>query len=319
MDSLIRRIKRRLHRQRTSSAGSHAALAAFGKHPGWDDHMEDIGLETHTLVTVKRILYVQGIGANIEHGKWAELEAKRLAIEFDHTFVWCRNGDIVAGRLWASRDGRGRTSYPMVVCIHCRKVPLSWVYDRILPRLTDVETKCRSSASADEVRNCLSKCQADVSEIREALSPSEQEHASGANSVAELAAYPELGLDEEGFIRILYHIEREISVGSRTRSGKSNDQHSALARTPISDGCVREACTLWMELLLSMYGQNRGVLILVPPEEAWLDIIVGEPGPAELYCLRASAEALPLTTTVPYKISSEFTEAMRGRIGNAGR
>lgn len=319
MDSLIRRIKLRLHRQRTSPTGSRMVLAAFGKHPGWDDHMEDIGLDTHTLVAVKRILYVQGIGGNIEHGKWAELETKHLAIEFDHAFVWCRDGDIVAGRLWASRDGRGRTSYPMVVCIHCRKVPLRWVHDRILPRLGDIETACRSSASAGEVRNCLSQCQAGVSAIRETLSPTERGRAGGTNPIGGPAACPELGLDEEGLIRILYHIDREISVGSPTPTGKSKDRHSALARTPISGGRVREACTSWMELLLSMYGQERGVLVLVPREEAWLDIIVGEPGPAQLYCLRASAEALPLTTTVPYKISSEFSEAMRRRIENARR
>lgn len=319
MNSLIRRIKLRLNGQRTSVTGSHMVLAAFGKHPGWDDHMADIGLETHTLVTVKRILYVQGIGGNIEHGKWAELETKRLAIDFDHAFVWCRDGDIVAGRLWASRDGRGRTSYPMVVCIHCRKVPLRWVHDRILPRLDDIETKCRSSTSADEVRICLSQCQTDVLAIRETLSPTKGERAGGTDPIGGPTAYPELGLDEEGLIRILYHIDREISVGSPIPTGKSKDGHSALARTPISGGRIREACTSWMELLLGMYGQERGVLVLVPREEAWLDIIVGEPGPAQLYCLRASAEALPLTTTVPYKISSEFTEAMRRRIENARR
>jgi len=35
-------------------------LAAFGKHPGWNDHMDDVGLETESLVAAKTRLYVDG-------------------------------------------------------------------------------------------------------------------------------------------------------------------------------------------------------------------------------------------------------------------
>ncbi len=30
--------------------GRYIALGAFGKHPGWDDHIEDLGLETDSLI-----------------------------------------------------------------------------------------------------------------------------------------------------------------------------------------------------------------------------------------------------------------------------
>ena len=45
-----------------SSDGRYVALAAFGKHPGWDDHVEDLGLETQSLNLAKTVLYVDGIG-----------------------------------------------------------------------------------------------------------------------------------------------------------------------------------------------------------------------------------------------------------------
>ena len=41
-------------------------IAAFGKHPGWNDHMDDIGLVTESLVEAKRSLYVQGVASQIE-------------------------------------------------------------------------------------------------------------------------------------------------------------------------------------------------------------------------------------------------------------
>ena len=51
-----------------------AYLSAFGKHPGWNDHIDDLGLDTDALVTAKRLLYVQGISQNIDAGAWDALE-----------------------------------------------------------------------------------------------------------------------------------------------------------------------------------------------------------------------------------------------------
>src|SRR5260370_12574366 len=48
-----------------TSSARQIFLGAFGKHPGWDDHVEDLGLETESLIYAKTLLYVQGIGAQI--------------------------------------------------------------------------------------------------------------------------------------------------------------------------------------------------------------------------------------------------------------
>ncbi len=50
-------------------------LAAFGKHPGWNDHTDDLGLDTDALVNAKRLLYVQGISQNIDSGAWDKIDA----------------------------------------------------------------------------------------------------------------------------------------------------------------------------------------------------------------------------------------------------
>ena len=145
----------------------------------------------------------------------------------------------------------------------------------------------------------------------------EQEHREPANPIARLMDHPELGLDREGLIRILYHIDREMSAGLVSRAGRDGYERSVHARVPASSGHVAEASILWTNLLLREYGQYTGVLIIIPQQKTWLDIIIGEPSPSQLYCLRASFEALPLTNTVPSKISDEFVERVRQKAGHS--
>src|SRR5262249_7473370 len=92
-------------------------LAGFGKHPAWDDHIDDIGLETESLVLVKQVLYAEGIASQISSGAWNQLENSRHAIDFDHRFVWGRSDQSIVGGIWASTDGKGRTLFPMVICV----------------------------------------------------------------------------------------------------------------------------------------------------------------------------------------------------------
>ena len=314
MESLIKRIKQRVSGRGASRESSRVVAAAFGKHPGWDDHMDDIGLETPALVAIKRVLYVQGIGKNIDNGKWAELESKQSDTDFGHTFVWCRDDDIIAGRLWPSRDGRGRTSYPMVVCVHCRQVPLRWVYDCVLPHLACLETECQDG-TASTVRACLSTCREGLQKILDTSDGSEQELPGKADLIGRLTHLPGLGPDNEGLIRILYHIDREMSVGLVSSVGRGGYEHAAHARVPASSSDVAGPPILWTRLLLNEYGRQAGVLIVMPHQGSWLDIIVGEPCPEQLYCLRASTDALPLTNTVPYKIDREFADKVRQQAG----
>jgi hypothetical protein len=84
-------------------------LGAFGKHPGWDDHIDDIGLETESLLLAKQILYVDGIGGQVNSGEWERLDGARRLAEFKHIFLWKRGDAFLAGRIWSSRDGKNRT------------------------------------------------------------------------------------------------------------------------------------------------------------------------------------------------------------------
>src|SRR6201996_8367037 len=96
--------------------GAGIQLAAFGKHPAWDDHLDDIGLNTETLVLTKQLLYSEGIATQLASGAWDQIEKSGNAIEFDHRFVWSCDQQSVVGAIWTSADRKGRTRFPLVIC-----------------------------------------------------------------------------------------------------------------------------------------------------------------------------------------------------------
>jgi hypothetical protein len=304
MDSLIRRLGQWL----SGREGRRVIVAAFGKHPAWADFMDDVGLVTPDLVAVKR-LYMEGIEENI--GKWTELESRQPIIGFGHAFVWRKGRDVVAGRLWPSQDRQGRTSYPMVVCAHCRRVPIRWIYDRVLPCLASLETECQDSQSAVSVLARISACQGTLQTMLRTSHASEQELQEKPDRLAQLLDYSGLGPGNEGLIRILYHIDRGMSAGVASPARRGGYVRSADARVPASDSHVMEASILWTSLLRYQYGRGTSVLVIIPQQQTWIDILVGEPVPTQLYCLRASTEALPLTNTVLYNIGDEFAAKVK--------
>jgi len=69
-----------------------------------------------------------------------------------------------------------------------------------------------------------------------------------------------------------------------------------------------ESILLWNSFLFNMFGKNTPMLILLPQRDSWIDIIIGEPTELQLYCLRASLKVIPLTSSIPYNMGSEFID-----------
>ena len=69
-------------------------LGAFGKHPGWDDHIDDLGLETDRLVEVRRRLYAEGISSNVDSGAWDKLEDGARLPVFEHLILWLTPDEV---------------------------------------------------------------------------------------------------------------------------------------------------------------------------------------------------------------------------------
>jgi hypothetical protein len=117
--------------RRLNPSGRFVGLAAFGKHPGWDDHIEDLGLETEALNFAKLLLYVNGIGGQIDSAPGRNSK-RRSSFRGLNTFL---SGSVQvkfsSGRMWSSSDGKGRKRYPMVVCLHFAGVPLGWALKQV--------------------------------------------------------------------------------------------------------------------------------------------------------------------------------------------
>src|ERR1700687_5617897 len=135
-------------------------VAGFGKHPAWDDHIDDIGLTTETLVLAKQLLYSGGIAAHLASGAWDQIEKSGNAIEFDHRFVWGRDQQAIVGAIWASADRKGRTRFPLVICVQSG-LDGPRAVDLFFGPVERLGTLCRTAKTKEEIRDAFSQAQGD--------------------------------------------------------------------------------------------------------------------------------------------------------------
>ena len=302
-----------------SSRAPFINLGAFGKHPGWDDHIDDLGLESPQLINAKRIFYVQGMSGNIDSGAWDHLSDEDQLKQFHHVFAWRVGEDLIIGRLWSSSDGKGRKRYPMIVCAHCGGVPMQWAFANILPMLEKIENQCTSANSASTVRSIIDRAR---EELRSLISRPDAPPRDGADSsalpnpLATLATRPEMGIELRGLLAILYQVERELAP-FRPHQKNSLQVAPRHLRVPACAPTADEAMLLWLRFMLSQLDQNTSLCVIVPLNEQFVDLIVGEPTPTQLFCVRASAHKIPLTTEIPYNLDAEFISRSKGLIASA--
>lgn len=302
---ILKRILQRWNTAEPRGCSERVFVAAFGKHPGWDDHINDIGLDTDVLVGVKRLLYIDGIGGNIDAGSWDKLDPEQRIDEFGHAFLWLLKGDIVVGRLWSSRDGKGRARYPMVVCIHCSGLPLRWVLSTIATRLEKIEAACTDTALASDVRRIIEAAQGEARQLVRQCEPVSAPAPEAARSLAKLAEMPEMGPNRQGLHRVLYHIDREVGQGPAGAERRQAVRPAAL-RVPASWAASQQVGLAWIRFLLARFGAETPILALTPLKHPWIDVVIGEPTSVQMFCLRAALGAIPLTNTIPYGMDSEF-------------
>ena len=303
-------------RRKNGGTANRVFLAAFGKHPGWDDHIEDLGLDTEQLVRVKRTLYVEGISGNVDSGAWDKLSETQRLGGFNHLFLWRTPADIVAGQIWSSADGKGRTRYPMIVCAQCLDLPLPWILKRVLPRLEEVRTQCINTTSAPLVRSVVDAARRDLRELAREVETSPQDPETVRGTLSVLADHSEMGKDHIGLLRILYMIEQGMPVNN-ARSGDKTSRvlpSSLHIRVPACTDSAQDSVLLWLSFLFGEIDTTNSVLLLLPQGESWVDIIIGSPTTKDLYCIRASREALPPTTDIPYTLDPDFRERAEQRI-----
>jgi formylglycine-generating enzyme required for sulfatase activity len=296
------------------ASGRFLGLGAFGKHPGWDDHIEDLGLETDTLRLAKNLLYVSGVGGQIDTGAWEKLDPAKRTEGFNHIFVWQRAGQFLLGRLWSSSDGKGRTRYPMVVCAHCIGLSRAWSLERVLPVLARLEVDCKTAQSAGEVKTALDQARAGLRTGLAGAGDQTQFVAPTAQFVSQFLGDPAFGPNQQGWLRILYHLQSQMASflrGSFNPKADLSGLRSQHIRVPVMRTEPDQIILFWSRFLSAHIEPSVPMFLAFSPEESWLDAIVGEPAPQDFFCLRARPAALPAATEVPYDLDEKFRAQAR--------
>jgi hypothetical protein len=269
-------------------------LGAFGKHPAWNDHMDDIGLETESLVAAKKHLYIDGIGGQISSGAWEKLDESQQ-IPFRHAFVWVRPPQLLVGKLWASRDGKGRSLYPMIVCAHTIGVSLETALEGILPCIEHIRETALATKSADEVLGI-------VKHFRDALRGWIEEvgEAQETMDVAGFLSQIEFATANDGLSKVLAGVR---GSGYRVRAGEPAEHF----RFPGSIASPKLSLGFWEHFLATQIDPAAPVFLAMPEGQHWVDAIVGEPVPADFFCLRCSPGVLPLSNDSDVEITPELS------------
>ncbi len=298
--------------------GPEAFVGAFGKHPAWNDHIEDIGLDTQRLVEAKRSLYVDGIGGNIDAGVWDKLEDHARLEGFGHLFLWSQDDECLIGRMWSSSDGKGRTKYPMMVVAHLRHASRAALASTVQSLLA-AETACRSTSERAAVIEAVSTAR---DRIRASLGGASEARASlhlePPQSLDGILQSDVMGPNLAGVERVIYQIERDMgaylrdsgseSGSSRLKSINLRPQH---LRVPACMSDSWESIEAWQAFMLDLLDELCPLLVIRRDGVPWVDLIVGAPGPGELFCLRAGLSAVPAATEVPYTIDAALAARVR--------
>lgn len=314
----LRKLTSRLGKPAPGPPAVH--LAAFGKHPGWNDHIDDLGLSTPELVAAKRLIYVEGVAGNIDSGAWDALDAGARLEGFDHLFAWRLAGShVLVGAMWSSSDGKGRKRYPMVVCAQLTGVSLAWALHEAMPVLLRLRSECPQADSAERVRSLIDRSRGGLQAQVAAAEP-QTENLDSAGLLKALSSRPELGPDGLGLVRIMYQCERELQAYRAPKSGIVGRTSSLVVRpqhlrVPIGAESPEEALVTWHRFMLTQVDRTAAVLAIVPMGQTWADVIVGEPTPAQFFCLRAATKTMPLGSDIPYTLDSEFVARAVREIG----
>jgi len=269
-------------------------LTAFGKHPGWDDHIGDLGDSTPLLAAFKNRLYDQGISSQIDSGKWERLQPSQQVEGFDHQIVLIGGSDVIVGHIWSSRDGKGRSRYPLVGCAQCHGISPERAIREVLPRIDAFGPTILELATAREVRDAVNQLRAELSAI--AAEPA---------AAAPLGGQTPTGISRRGQMALVYHLDRELGIcqsGAATSPGGS-----AQLRVPTVAG-GEPSILAWLGFLSGILPGSVPILAMAPRGRDWIDLIAGPLSPPHFYCLRVNRLVIPNTTDIPYEMDADFIE-----------
>lgn len=283
-------------------ATARVFLGAFGKHPGWNDHMDPLGLVTATMVEGKEIIY-GGIAHQIEHATWDKAGADKVLPGFEHVIHWRRMNESLTGLMWSSQDGKGRALYPMIVVAHSVTRSFTWLASEVLPALDNVKAKCRETTSSGVVIAHLKGVEKNLQDRMP--DPNRVQTSAGLGVPAWAAHFQK---DPMALRRVLHHLRRNFTIftpGTLEWCKGEKGASRSLRLPQIPGASPAESLNAWISFLATQLDPAVPMLGLLPAGEKWLDVIVGEPTATDFALLRTRSSEAPIVTDIPYEVAPE--------------
>lgn len=287
-----------------SADGSRFLLAVFGKHPAWSDHLEDIGIDTPSLAEFKRWLYVEGIRSNLDTGAWEKLGAERKVPDWDHRLFMTGSKGMLLARLWASSDGRGRRSYPMVAATHLPTTRLPADLGPLFDVLDAVRENCIAARTQEEVHAAARAGKAALEEAVKQLSPLPPE---GPSAEARGGFIARTG--GEGLRRVLHSMAGDLAAfDPANKSKRVTEIRPRAFRLPVPETETETGLLIWHAFFQPHLRADAIWTAVHPMGAPWADVLVGDLDPGSVYLLRASSAEVPVISEIPFSISPENSD-----------
>lgn len=309
---MLKPAKSRILHQPPPKAG---CILAFGKHPGWEDHAEDVGDSSPALAKLKQHLYNEAIAGVIDQGRWQTATSQssstsdasgKAAWPYGHDFVTWIDGAFIAGIIMPSRDARQRDRYPLIIAAHLEPYPSKARLSQVLRELRQVHAAA-GTKDQQALRRAVAVASASLSQPQ----PSDEAWWSvrSAQLWAEAARWPAPATPTEaamsvsapaGLLRSLYELSRELGAPGAGEVA----QH---LRGQIAAGAGIDSASelpLWIAAVWALHGAPLPVMALKPFEQAVVDVVIGLPDAATLWPIRQDLTAVPPASEVPYAIDA---------------
>jgi type VI secretion system ImpM family protein len=283
--------------EKTLPLGRKAVLACFGKHPGWDDHLDDLGIDTTSLAWFKQWCYVDGIGQMLGRDRWPAARSGRLP--WNHRFISQCGSQWIIGNLTASCDGQGRELYPLVVAVQAQ-VSEPNLLELLLRQVNEASQAIAQIADAKSVKRFYAESSLEIA------SSVECQVGSWQTSSESRQTWLENHGKELELIRLFHALEQAEATVSLDRSW--------VAHLPWVIRPEGAEIAGWIDFLRTLLGKEIPLTIYWKDGQSQATLVLGSMGAEAWGSFFPTTKTPPLVTQVPYIIPDEEVNAFAAKV-----
>src|SRR5439155_601315 len=161
--------------------------------------------------------------------------------------------------------------------------------EKVAPELQRLREACKATTSADQVKNECVSAQARLDALLVDATGATVDRSTRTDMRQQFLNCADLGPNRQGLLRVLH----ELNNAPHGTTGKGADVRARQLRVPLCNDSPNQALLLWRAFLRCALPENLPLLLISRGSVDWIDVVIGEPLSDDLFCLQASAKALP--------------------------